>query len=187
MDYRNLAACAISLLSVVLAAATLVHYLWGERPQSAVPARFSVPSELRGDKKSADKASATEVSIDGLRAAVADSQRLPTERVAAMAQLAARRDWKGVTVLIDHLDDPSLLIRGRSAAAIRAILGTDFQYRAGASRADRLRQQEEIRRYWSSRRTHPPIVLEPDSRQQGQRSPDSRVMGWTLGPQRNDS
>lgn len=92
-----------------------------------------------------------------LRAIVNDAKRLPEERVQAIFYLAKSNDWESVETLIGQLNDSSPLVRGRAAAAIRHLLGTDFYFRAQDEPAQRLIAIDGIRRYWQSRKANPPI------------------------------
>jgi len=69
-------------------------------------------------------------------------------RAAAAGALGRLKHWDAGPVLIDALDDPDLIVRGRAYAAVKAIMGVDFHYRANDPRGRRGQAIQQIRAWW---------------------------------------
>jgi len=154
MNFRVLAIAVLSVASSVLASAMLWYYVIRDEPQ---PSKAKALPVLWVESTSPGNLGPSEAwSLTKLRSFVADNEQTPEHRAQAIYFLARENDWEGVDTLIELLDDPLPLLRGRAAAAIRHILGTEFYYRAADDRSDRLDRIDEIRRYWSSRKDNLP-------------------------------
>jgi hypothetical protein len=155
MSLRTLILSLLLLACIVVAGAAWRPLLCGTAQPSTRSGLLDVPAV----KSSAGDASLTRgAPAEELRGVVGDPRRTPQERAQAIHSLARAQDWKGVDVLIAQLDDSSPLVRGRAAAAVRHILGTDFYYRAEDHPAKRAIAINDLRRYWKARQTNPPTL-----------------------------
>jgi hypothetical protein len=161
MSYRFTLALAAAAAMIALPICLWRHY-FGEPPAAARPAALQVPwvkSEGNNPAAMLDPGQPVAAArIEEARKHLADVKRKPEERAQAAFVLASAKDWKGVDTLIDQLNDSSPLVRGRSAAAIRHILGTNFYYRAEDDPAKRAAAIADIKRYWKARQTNPPLA-----------------------------
>jgi HEAT repeat protein len=90
---------------------------------------------------------------------LAKDRKSPAElRVQAIYHIAKQQDQGSMDLLIDLLDDPLPLVRGRAAGAIASILGTDFSFRPEDNKVQRREVVNGIRRYWSTRKRPSPLV-----------------------------
>lgn len=55
----------------------------------------------------------------------------PEVKAAAIEAIGELKHWESMPKLLDALDDPSPLVRGRAAAIATSMLGIDFGFRAG--------------------------------------------------------
>ncbi len=69
-------------------------------------------------------------------------------RAAAAALLGEMRDEQSMPELLQAMEDPDPLIRGRAAAAVRKIMGADYYFRAEGSPARRKEVLAIIKRDW---------------------------------------
>lgn len=139
--------------------AGLALAIWSSLGAAAKPqvstGPFDVPA-IKG-QGTLDAASLATLSAIDLRRLASDIKAAPQQRAQAIHRIAQARDWDGVETLIAQLDDSSALVRGRSAAALRHILGTEFFYRAEEERSRRLQSIQNLRRYWDARKDSPPL------------------------------
>jgi len=150
MSARNGTIVGACILAALIVA---VLFSQSDSPQQKPPA-LDVPWVKTSD--SSEPQTQESRTIEELRSNAADRKRRPEERAQAIFRLAKSNDWSSVETLIDQLDDPSPLIRGRAAAAVRHILGTDFYFRAEDPPPKRKTAIDGIRRYWQSRKDNPP-------------------------------
>lgn len=68
--------------------------------------------------------------VDMLIALLTDRQQPPKIRAAAARSLGRLKAFRAMPSLIDTLEDPSVLVRGRAYAAFRQIIGVGFRFRA---------------------------------------------------------
>ncbi len=146
---------ALACLGCVILATWVAVRSW-QRSDSAERTPYPLDVPWVKSPVTANNLSLATPSIDELRGIVSDATRPPEERVQAIVHLANGNDWDSVEVLIAALSDESPLIRGRSAAGIRHVLGTDFYFRAYDDPTQRATAIEGIRRYWQSRNSNPP-------------------------------
>ena len=147
----------IALVCVSLAVYALYHAWYPAVETGAKSPAVDVPW-VGGPSHDGSKVNgqpSADLSISQLQKIASDPQQDAEARVQAIFYLAKANDWDSTGILIDLLDDSSLLVRGRAAAAVRQILGTDFYYRAGDDRSQRLEAINGIRRYWQSRAQRP--------------------------------
>lgn len=149
----KVAVCGFCLLTAV----GMSVAIWKPAPiETQKPAVADVPwvtSEINDGLQLDDARPAGE-----LRSLAADKNRSSQARAQAMYHLARLNDWESVDVLLAQLTDKSALVRGRAAASLRHILGTDFYYRANDVEQKRLASIKDIRRYWDSRKANPPVI-----------------------------
>lgn len=149
----KLALCGFCLLTAV----GMSVAMWKPAPiETLKPAVADVPwvtSEINDGLRLDDARPVGE-----LRSLAADKNRSSQARAQAMYHLAKLNDWGSVEVLLAQLTDKSALVRGRAAASLRHILGTDFYYRANDAEQKRVASIKDIRRYWDSRKANPPVV-----------------------------
>lgn len=156
MNPRVLAIAAFCVTCI----ATAVYVTWSyvDRAADIQPraARLDIPwvKTSSADGFAPDAQS----SIEDLRVVAGDRRASQERRAQAIYLIAKAKDWDSVETLIAQLDDPSPLVRGRAAAAIRLILGTDFEYRAEDDQNKRTASIDGIRRYWQSRKSNPPVT-----------------------------
>jgi hypothetical protein len=155
MSLRILATAVFSLACVALTAGVLWNYVSSAPDVRPKASRLDIPwvkspsaGGLRPDEPP---------SIEELRVLAGNTRAIPEQRAQAIFLLAKAKDWDSVETLIAQLDDPAPLVRGRAAAAIRHILGTDFYFLAQDDQPKRLASIDGIRRYWQSRKTNPPV------------------------------
>jgi len=74
----------------------------------------------------------------------------PVKRAQAAARLGAIRDLESMPVLLDALEDPSPVVRGRAGASIVAILHADFYFRANDPPEKRRKAIKKIRDHWQA-------------------------------------
>ena len=149
MSERLKISLVASLASIGLCLGTVCYFWFGDVHASMPTTSRASAGDAEGRTMSADL-------LTQQRAMAANRTAKPEQRVEAIQQLALARDWDATETLLDLLDDPSALIRGKSAVALRAILGTDFYFHADDPPARRLQVISGMRRYWQSRQLHPP-------------------------------
>lgn len=138
-----------SLASIGMCLA-VTSYLWFGDVTTSV--RSATPGDVARLAKTA-----VSPQLSAERRALAADVTAPThERVAVIGQLAADRDWDATETLLSMLDDPSPIIRGKAANALRAILGTEFFFHADDPLSKRREVIAGMQRYWESRQLHPP-------------------------------
>ena len=74
----------------------------------------------------------------------------PKVRAAAARALGRLHLWDGMPALVEALEHPDPLVRGRAGVAVRKMLGRDYGFRADDRRARRLQAIANIRRDWRS-------------------------------------
>jgi hypothetical protein len=75
-----------------------------------------------------------------VRAALDEHAALAPEVVAPLLQATMKnRDYRSLPTVIQLLEHPDPLVRGRAGAAVRKILGADFGFRANATEDERAR------------------------------------------------
>jgi len=77
--------------------------------------------------------------------AEADSPRV---RAPAIRGLAAQWDYDSMPALLDALDDPSLVVRGRAGVAVARMMSVDFDFRADAPAEQRQAIVKRFREQW---------------------------------------
>jgi len=147
---------ALTIGCIVLLAVLggVTWYFWPA--ESAAQATSEMPRMPWVKSQSPEARHYAELTNETLRSLAADTNVGPEDRVQAMYYLAQARDWNSVDTLIHQLQDPVPLVRGRAAAALRHILGTDFYFRAADPESSRTAAIDGIRRYWESRKSSPP-------------------------------
>ena len=75
-------------------------------------------------------------------------QEQPKVRAAAARALGRLHFWAGMPALVEALEDPDPLVRGRAGAAVRKMLGRDYLFRANDPPARRRQAVDNIRRDW---------------------------------------
>ena len=81
-----------------------------------------------------------------VRSAITQHSRYEPEVVAPLVQATMKnRDYRSVPSLIELLDHPDPLVRGRAGTAITKILGADVGYRANMPEAERKKMIEAIK------------------------------------------
>ena len=88
------------------------------------------------------------VDVNTLTTLLDDPDEAGEVRAAAAQSLGRMRIWQAMPSLVDALEDPDPLVRGRAGASVRRMLGVDFGFRANASLADRERAVRKIRSSW---------------------------------------
>ncbi|MCA9270017.1 MAG: hypothetical protein KDA41_16160 [Planctomycetales bacterium] len=84
-----------------------------------------------------------------VRAALANHAKYEPEVMAPLLQATMKnRDYQSMPVLLDLLDHPDPLVRGRAAAAAQQILGGRINYRANDAPEVRAKAAAEIRRQY---------------------------------------
>ena len=69
-------------------------------------------------------------------------------RAAAACSLGRLQSWNAMPALVDALEDPEPMVRGRAGSAVRKILGVDFGFRAEAPVRRRRAAVARIRNSW---------------------------------------
>ena len=72
----------------------------------------------------------------------------PEAKALAADSLGKNRVWEAMPKLVDALEDPSPVVRGRAYAAVRKILGLDYGFRAEADESVRKPIVARIRSDW---------------------------------------
>jgi HEAT repeat protein len=83
--------------------------------------------------------------VDMLVGSLGDRHETDAVRTAAAQSLGRLDDYRAMPALIEALDDPSALVRGRAYASIRRILRLDVGFKARAPLAERRAKIERIR------------------------------------------
>jgi hypothetical protein len=145
-------------LALFVAGVLVVNFLMvGKKGKETVPNVAPKPLQVPWTNDPQGKLSKSEqASVASLKQITTDSKRRPEQRVQAIFYLAESRNWDGVEALLSAMDDESLLVRGRAAAAVRHVLGTDFYFHADDAKSKRQESIDGIRRYWESRKNNPP-------------------------------
>jgi len=100
-----------------------------------------------------------EVDASLLRDFLGSGREVPEVRASAARSLGRMQCWQAMPELVDALEDPDVLVRGRAGAAVCRILGVDFGFRAEASLKNRRRAVREIRSSWQGfQRAHEDYV-----------------------------
>ena len=76
---------------------------------------------------------------------VRDTKEDPYVRAAAVQAIGRLRAWDQRHAAIDALEDPSPLVRGRAAAALKNMVGRDFLFRANDPPEERAKAVANIR------------------------------------------
>jgi HEAT repeat protein len=71
-------------------------------------------------------------------------------RAAAAAKLGEMRDEESMPALLQAMEDPDPVIRGRAAVAVRKIMRADYYFRAGDSPERRKEVIAAIKRDWEA-------------------------------------
>ena len=121
-------------------------------PQAAVRARAAAaPEENRTAKLAVyDKSQAAE-----MREMLNPSQP-EKQRAAAAQRLGQIQDRESIDQLLDMLDDPSPIVRGRAAAAVTKILGAHFGFHANGPAKERKRIAGYMRQAAEVMKKNPP-------------------------------
>ena len=139
-------------LGVVLLVVGASFFFREQDPQAAARARAAAaPDENHTAKLAVYDAD----QLEQVRGMLGDSH--PSERRAAAAQrLGHLQDFQSIDQLLNMLDDPSPLVRGRAAVAVTKILGIHFGFRADAPAEERAEAVHAMRLLAEARKKNPP-------------------------------
>jgi hypothetical protein len=73
-------------------------------------------------------------------------------RAAAADALGEIADWEAIPQLLEAMNDPDPIVRGRAGVAAQKIVGADYHFRAEAPEEERREIMGLIWQYWESRR-----------------------------------
>jgi len=140
----------------VAAAVLLVWYFSGETVSESTPAEL-VETCLAGSDVDEQQTAAIELSrrddvpIQSVRDVFIKS-KVPEVRAAAVQGLGRKRDFDTLPKLIDAMEDESPLVRGRAGAAVRRIVGLNYEFRALDPPEKRKEAVEFYRKFWEEAR-----------------------------------
>jgi hypothetical protein len=76
-------------------------------------------------------------------------------KVACIEGIAQNWDYDSMDLLLDALDDPSPVVRGRAASAVMRMVGRNRRFRAEGPEAERKMLAQYMREDWEAMRRHP--------------------------------
>ncbi len=80
-------------------------------------------------------------------------------RAATIQGLATQRDYDSMPMLLDAMNDPSLVVRVRAGAAVQRLLGVKVRYSANAPPKEREKAVKILRKEWERVRDIPEFRL----------------------------
>ncbi len=123
-----------------------------EDPQAAVRARAAAAPEENHTAKLAVYDADQVEQVRGML----DASHPAAQRAAAAQRLGQLQDFESADQLLEMLDDPSPLVRGRAGVALTKILGIHFGFRANAPAKERAKIVRTMRQVVEFRKKNPP-------------------------------
>jgi HEAT repeat protein len=135
----------------VAAAALLLVWLFsGETtstPEELVDRSFNAPTVNERQTATIELSRRDDVPIKSVRDVFRQSKS-PEVRAAAVQGLGRRRDVNSLSALIDAMEDESPLVRGRAGAAVRRIVGLNYEFHALDPPEKRQKAVAFYRKFW---------------------------------------
>jgi len=154
----------LAILGVVMLVVGAVHgwYYLGGLGWSASPEQLAEQALQGSTVKEKTKAAVRlgdcgSEARDDLRRVYQESD-LPEVRAACIQGLGAMEDYDSMDLLLEAMNDKSLLVRGRAGSVVnKMIMGPDVRtpFRASDPEEDRKKAIESLRKYWEELRGSP--------------------------------
>jgi len=127
---------------------------WHRSPAELVQIALESADPSKRQKAAAELTELGRPALKHLRRLVTESQS-DGVRAVAIQGLAFQRDYECMPALLDAMEDPSLVVRGRAGAAVERLVGLDFNFDADAPLEKRERLIAAMRREWKNLRDSP--------------------------------
>ncbi len=123
-------------------------------PEELVQVALEAPDASEQEAAAAELAQLGEPARDQLRHVLAES-RSPGVRAAVIQGLGKLWDYESMPSLLDAMEDPSAVVRGRAAVVVERMMSVDCGFRAADPPEARAKVVEELREQWENFRTSP--------------------------------
>lgn len=116
-------------------------------PEELVDRALSAPTVDERQTAAIELSRRGDVPIESVRNVFRQS-KAPEVRAAAAQGLGRTRDIDSLPALIDAMEDESPLVRGRAGAAVKQIVGLDYEFRALDPPEERQKAVDFYRKFW---------------------------------------
>ena len=145
MNTKAIIQYSIVALGVIVGLVAGVRWLWPAASEEPLSPPQALSAVLSGPAPTVEKVRAAqqilrhgEAARSEARAAIAAySQHEPAVMAPLLQATAKNKDYRSMPTLLELLDHPEPLVRGRAGAAIQKIMGADYGFRANAPPEER--------------------------------------------------
>ena len=143
--------CAILAAAAVLLAVWFFSGDTPSTPQQLVEQALNWPTAVERKTAAIELSQRDDVPVESVRSVFRQSESAEV-RAAAVQGLGRVRDVDTLPELIDAMEDESPLVRGRAGAAVRRIVGLNYEFRALDPPEERAKAVAFYRKFWKEAR-----------------------------------